>query len=84
MILLALLALIASADCRVPMVGDNVRVQVDGIDYDGQVTNVTTYCLCLDVSEISSAGIDSVYRDVGDICFGWGQVIVAWPEDAMN
>lgn len=75
-IILLVLALISMADCRTPVVGENVTVNLGSAYFTGVVTNVTEGYVSLNNSEYHSGG---KFRWMHDVCIGWGQImILSW------
>jgi hypothetical protein len=70
--------LYAMADARVPKVRDNVTI-IDGeFAHVGYITDITDQYICLNTSHLNST---SYIIGSGDMCFGWGTVVLGWRDD---
>ena len=94
LIVVLLVALIGACEARLPAVGDRVGINTPDRLYQGNITDLNSYFLCLNVSVmdvrigVDEAGFDK-YRRVDlnkslDVCIGQNAIkSVMWLDQAI-
>jgi hypothetical protein len=76
-LILAILALLAVADARIPKIGDHVKIVVpsgpSSVAYGGNITDISNGFICMNCSELINVN-GSFPPDSENICIGIGQI----------